>query len=203
MWINQLCTMHSFSSLKSITRTSPMPSSTSICAYLVFPLKFLTAPTNLTIWSGWISFKINFLHFQKAEWIIFAVTVISVCSPLFKAPFETVVLDCFLSLMIGSSSTNWLSSSSFFFLTWCDKQCCQTWLHSSNGGQCFFEWGSFLRRAHCYQNQWNTALNDAAILSKMQTSAITLWLLNTASKNKIIWVTLFKKNNLLAKLCFS
>jgi hypothetical protein len=38
-----------FSFLQRITCTSPMPSSTLIFTYLVFTLKFLTAPTNLTI----------------------------------------------------------------------------------------------------------------------------------------------------------
>jgi hypothetical protein len=38
-----------------------------------------------------------------------------------------------------------------FFLTWCDKQCCQAQLHPSNRGQWFFIWWSFLRQAHCYQ----------------------------------------------------
>jgi hypothetical protein len=34
---------------------------------------------------------------------------------LFETPFATVVLDGFLSLMKGSSSTNWLPFPSFFF----------------------------------------------------------------------------------------
>jgi hypothetical protein len=39
-------------------------------------------------------------------------------------------------------------------LTWCDEQCCQAQLHPSNRGQWFFEWGSFLRQAYRYQDQY-------------------------------------------------
>ncbi len=62
-----------------------------------------------------------------------------------------------------------------FFWTWCDKQCCQVRLRCSNRGQRFFLWGLFIRQAHCYQNQWNTALMEWAVMSIMQTPAITLW----------------------------
>ncbi len=62
-----------------------------------------------------------------------------------------------------------------FFWTWCDKQCCQAQLHCSNRRRWFFLWGLFLWRAHRYQNQWNTALMEAAIVSKMRTPAITHW----------------------------
>ncbi len=104
-----------FFSLQKITRTSLVPSSTSICTYLVFTLKFLTAPMNLTIWSDWPYFKTSLLHSQTAEWIIFAITGLSVCSPWFKTPFATIVLNGFLSLMKGLSSTNWSPSPSVFF----------------------------------------------------------------------------------------
>jgi hypothetical protein len=50
-----------------------------------------------------------------ALWIILAVTGISVCSPLFKTPLSTVMLDGFLSSMKGLSSTNGSSSPWFFF----------------------------------------------------------------------------------------
>ncbi len=73
------------------------------------------APTSLTMWSGWPSFKMNLLQPHTAEWIIVAVTGISVCSPLFKTPFTAVVLDGFLLSMKDSSSTTWLLFSSFFF----------------------------------------------------------------------------------------
>ncbi len=49
-----------------------------------------------------------------------------------------------------------------FFLTWCDKQCCQAQLHPSNREQWFFVWRSFIWRAYCHPNQWNTALMEAA-----------------------------------------
>jgi hypothetical protein len=61
------------------------------------------------------SFKTNFSKSHMAEWIIFAVTGISVCSPLFKTSFATLVLNGFLLLMKGSSSTNWLPFPSFYF----------------------------------------------------------------------------------------
>ncbi len=63
----------------------------------------------------------------------------------------------------------------FFFWTWFDKQCCQAQLRPSNRGWWFFIWWSFLRKACCYQYLWNTAILEAAVVSKMQTPAITLW----------------------------
>ncbi len=124
--------------LQRIPRRNPVPSSTSICTYLVHTREFLMAPTNLTMCSGWPSFKRNLLNSRMVEWIVFIFTGISVCSPLFNTLFAIVVLDGFLSSKKGSSSTNWSQSPSFF-LTWCDKQCCQTWLHPSNRGQCFYK----------------------------------------------------------------
>jgi hypothetical protein len=172
-WIIWRCAMHSFCSFQSITRTSPVTSSTSICTCLIFTQKFLTAPSSLTMWSGWLSFKMNLLESHTAKWIIFAVTGISICSPLLKTPFTTIVLDNFLLSMKGLSLTNWLPFPSFFW-TWCDKQCCQARLRCLNRGQWFFEWGSFLQQAHCYQNQWNTALMKAAIKSNANTGNHTL-----------------------------
>ncbi len=99
----------------NITHTSPVPSSTSICTCLIFTRKILTAPTSLTMWSGWPSFKTNLSESHTAEWIIFAVAGISVCSPLFETPFATTVLDGFLSLMKGLSLTNRSPFPSFFF----------------------------------------------------------------------------------------
>jgi hypothetical protein len=81
----------------------------------LFTRKYLTAPTSLTMWSGRPSFKMNRLQSHMAEWIIFAITGISVCSPLFKTPFTAVVLDGFLSLMKGLSSTAWSRFPSVFF----------------------------------------------------------------------------------------
>ncbi len=49
-FINQAMLCHAFFfSLQSITRTSPVPSSTSICMCLIFTQKFLTAPTSFTM----------------------------------------------------------------------------------------------------------------------------------------------------------
>jgi hypothetical protein len=45
----------------------------------------------------------------------FAITGISVCSPLFKTPFATIVLNGFLSLIKGLSSKNRLPFPSFFW----------------------------------------------------------------------------------------
>ncbi len=176
----------------------------------------------LTMWNSRPSFKTNLSESHTAEWIIFAVTGISLCSPLFETPFATVVLDGFLLLMKGSSLMNWLLFPSFFW-TWCDKQCCQARLHPSNRGRWFFVWGLFIQQAHYYLNQWNTALKAAAIVSKMQTQEINETLLsrkqqscqkcehrqshfdfpNTDSKKISTWISLLKRNNLLAKLSFS
>jgi hypothetical protein len=65
--------------------------------------------------------------------------------------------------------------SIILFWTWCDKWCCQAQRRHSNRGRWFFVWGLFFQQAHHYQNQWNTALMEAAVVSKMQTPAITLW----------------------------
>ncbi len=151
-----------------------MPSSTSICTCQIFTWKFLMAPTNLTKWSGWPSFKLNLLESHTAEWIIFATTGISICSPLFKTPFTIVVLDGFLLSMKGLSSTKRLPFLSFF-LTWCNKQCCQAPLCHSNRGRWFFKWGSFLQQTYCYQNQWNTTLMEAAIESKCKHRQSHFW----------------------------
>ncbi len=59
-----------------------------------------------------------------------------------------------------------------FFLTWCDKQSCQARLRPSNRGRWFHVWRSFVRQAHCYDNQWNLALMEAGVVSKMWTPAI-------------------------------
>ncbi len=150
-----LCRAFLFFSPK-YARTSPVPSSTSIRTCLIFSQKFLTAPTSLTMWSGWPSFKTNRLYSHTALWIILAVTGICVCSPLFKTPLSTVVLDGFLLSMKGLSSTNWSPSQWFFFSTWCDEWCCRAQLHPSNRGRWFFEWRLFLRQAHHYR-KWVSA----------------------------------------------
>ncbi len=62
-----------------------------------------------------------------------------------------------------------------FFLTWCDKRSCQAQMRPSNRGQWFHVWRSFVRRAHGYDNQWNLALMEAGVVSKMWTPAIPLW----------------------------
>ncbi len=62
-----------------------------------------------------------------------------------------------------------------FFWTWCDKRSCQAWLRPSNRGRWFHVWRLFVRQAHGYDNQWNLALMEAGVMSKMQTPAIPLW----------------------------
>ncbi len=62
-----------------------------------------------------------------------------------------------------------------FFWTWCNKWSCQARLHPSNRGRWFHVWRSFVQQAHCYDNQWNLALMEAGVVSKMQTLAILLW----------------------------
>ncbi len=79
-----------------------------------------------------------------------------------------------LSLVNERFVINKLVTIIIIFWTWCDKQCCQTSLHPSNRGQWFFLWGLFLQQTHFHWNQWNTALKETAIVSKMQTLAITI-----------------------------
>ncbi len=178
--------MHSLLFLQRITRTSPVPSSTSICTCLIFPRKFQMAPTCLTMWSGCPSFKTNLSESHTAEWIIFAVTGISVCAPLSEAPFcnrHAWWLPLVDKRFVINKS---VAVSIFFFWTWCDKQCYQARLHHSNRRRWFFVWGLFLSRANWYQNQWNTALMEAAIVSKMQTLQSHFDFLNNS-----YWVSLF------------
>ncbi len=104
-----------------ITPTSPVPSSTSICMCLIFTWKFLPTPTSFTMWRSQQFFKTNLSESHKAERIIFAITVISVCSPLFRTPFTTVVLDGYLLSMKGLSLTNCFHHF-FFDLVWLTMQ---------------------------------------------------------------------------------
>ncbi len=202
--------VYSFCFRQTITRTSPVPSSKLICMCLTCTQKFLTAPTSFTMWSSWLSFRMNRSQSHTVEWIIFTITGISVCSPLFKLPFTADVLDGFLLLMNGLSLTTWSPFSSIFFrtwtnvritfcsrraqrlslinvrfiidslvgfsarffLTWCDKRSCQAQMHPSNRGRWFHVWRLFVGQAHCYDNQWNLALMEAGVVSKMQTPAI-------------------------------
>ncbi len=62
-----------------------------------------------------------------------------------------------------------------FFWTWCDKRSCQARLRPSNRGWWFHVWRSFIRQAHGYDDQWNLALMEAGVVSKMRTPAIPLW----------------------------
>ena len=62
-----------------------------------------------------------------------------------------------------------------FFWTRRDKRSCQARLHPSNRGRWFHVWRLFLQQARGYDNQWNTALMEAAVVSIMQTPAIPLW----------------------------
>ncbi len=88
----------------------------------LFTQKFLTVPTSLTMWDGRPSFKTNRSQSHMAEWIIFAITGISVCSSLIETPFTAIVLNGFLSLMKGSSSSAWSRFPSFFLdLVWQTK----------------------------------------------------------------------------------
>ncbi len=168
------------------------------------------------------SFKMNLLESHTAEWIIFAMTEKSVCLPLFKTPFTTVVLNGFLLSMKGLSSTNQSPFPSFFWLGGTNNAAKPNCVipteddGSSNDSRSF---GKLI----CYLNQGNTALKEAAIVSKMQTQEINEKLLsrkqqscqkckhrqshfdfpNTDSKKISTWISLLKRNNLLAKLCFS
>ncbi len=114
-FVNQVTLSHTFLLfLPKNTRKSPVPSSKLICTCLSYTQKFLTAPTSFTMWSGRPSFKTNRSQSCTVEWIIFTVTGISVCSPLYKLPFTAVMLDGFLSLTNGSSLMAWLLFPSVF-----------------------------------------------------------------------------------------
>ncbi len=63
----------------------------------------------------------------------------------------------------------------FFFRTRRDKRSCQARLRPSNRGQWFHVWILFVRQAHRYDNQWNLALMEAGVMSKMRTLAIPRW----------------------------
>jgi hypothetical protein len=187
--------MHSFSFFQRITRTSLVPSSTLICTYLVYTRKFLTAPTNLTMWSGWPSFKMNLLHFQTAEWIIFAVTGISICSPYVNTPG-------FLLLMKGSSSTNRSPSPSFY-----------SWHGVTNNAakpDCILPTGDDGSSYECCLSgeliviKINETLlsRKQQLCQKCEHRQSHFNFPNTDSKKISTRVSLLKRNDLLAKLCF-
>ncbi len=140
---------------------------------LIFTRKFLTAPASFTMWSGCPSFKTNLskpygrMNHLCCDWNKCMLNIVWNTLWNCRAWWLPLVNERFV---IGKL----VAVSIIFFRTWCDKLCCQAQLHPSNRGRWFFLWGLFIWRAHCYQNQWNTALMEAAILLKMQTPAITL-----------------------------
>jgi hypothetical protein len=98
-----------------ITCKSPVHSSTSICTYLIFTQKFLTAPTSLTMWSGRPLFKTNLSESYMEEWIIFAMTGISICSPLFKALLQ---LSCSMAFSHQWKVCRWRIGCVFIIFFW-------------------------------------------------------------------------------------
>ena len=76
---------------------------------------------------------------------------------------------------VGFVINSLVSFSICFFWTWCNKRSCQAQLRPSNRGQWFHVWKLFVRKAHGYDNQWNLALMEAGVVSKMQTPTIPLW----------------------------
>ncbi len=76
---------------------------------------------------------------------------------------------------VGFVINSLVSISVCFFRTWCNKQSCKAQLRPSNRGWWFHVWRSFVRRAHGYDNQWNLALMEAGVVSKMRTPAIPHW----------------------------
>ncbi len=115
-------------------RKSPVPSSKLICTCLSCIRKFLMASTSFTMWSGRPSFKTNRSQSCTAEWIIFTVTGISVCSPLYKLTFTAVMLDGFLLSTNSLSLTTWLAFPSVFLeLDHCLNHLLQpSWLTASS-----------------------------------------------------------------------
>jgi hypothetical protein len=200
--MKQCCAMHSFSFLQSITCTSPVPSSTSICTCLIFTRKFLMAPTSFTMWSGWPSFKMNLSESHTAEWIIFAVTGISVCSPFFKTPFATVVLDGFLSSMKGLSSTNWLPSQSFFFGLGVTNNAAKPDCIRPTGDDGSLYEGCFSGKLIVIKINETLLSRKQQLCQKCKHQQLHFNFPNTDSKKISTMVSLLKRNNLLAN-CFS
>ncbi len=62
-----------------------------------------------------------------------------------------------------------------FFWTRCDKRSCQAQLCPSNRGRWFHVWRLFVQQPQRYDNQWNLALMEAGVVSKMQTPAKPRW----------------------------
>ncbi len=84
--------------------------------------------------------KMNHLcrHWNKHMLTIVQNTFYSRCAQWLPLVNERFVIDNLVAVFI-------------FFLTWCDKRCCQAQLRPSNRGRWFFIWWSFLRQAHRYQ----------------------------------------------------
>ncbi len=185
--------MHSFCSFQSITRTSPVTSSTSICMYLIFTRKFLTAPTNLTMWCiGRLSKQTFCNPIRQNEssllWLEYAYA--HHCLKYLLQPSCLMAFSCWWNVchqQIGCCLHHFFSN-----LVW------QTMLPNLIAS---FQQGTMVlcmrvvplasislskSMRHCSQRssnvknvnttfQWNTTLKEAAIVSKMQTPAITLW----------------------------
>ncbi len=102
-------------------------------------------------------------------------TWISVCSPLFETPFATLVLNGFLLLMKGLSLTNRLPFLSFYFGLGVTNDAAKPDCDVPTGDNGYLYEGCSSGKLIVIKNQLNTALMEAAIMSKMQTPAIPLW----------------------------
>jgi hypothetical protein len=124
-------------------------------------------------------------------------TGISVCSPLFETPFATVVLDGFLSMIKGTSSTNRLPFPSFYFglgvTTDAAKPDCV--IPTGDNG---------LSYESCSSGKLIVIKLNETLLSRQQQSCQKCEHRKSMKHSKKIstWISLLKRNNLLAKLCF-
>jgi hypothetical protein len=126
------------------------------------------------------------------------VTGISICSPLFEKPFATVVLDGFLLSIKGTSSMNQLPFPSIFFGLGVTNDAAKP--------NCVVPTGDDgLSYESCSSGKLIVIKLNEKLLSRQQQSCQKCKHRKSMkhSKKKSTWIYLLKRNNLLAKLCFS
>jgi hypothetical protein len=122
---------------------------------------------------------------------------------LSKTPFATIMLDGFLSSIQGSSLTNWLPFALFFVGLGVTNNAAKP--------DCILPIGDYgsLIEGFLFGKLIIIKINETLLFWKQQSCQKCKHrqphfdFPNTASKKKSTWVSLFKRNNLLAKLCFS
>ncbi len=161
------------------------------------------APTSFTMWSSWPSFKTNLSESHTAEWIIFAVTGIRICSPLFKTPFTTVVIDGFFLSMKGLLLANRLPSPSFFFGLGVTKDAAKPDCIRPTGDNGSSYEGHLSGKLIVIKINETLLSRKQQLCQKCKPPQSHFNFLNTDSKKISTRVSLLKRNDLLAKLYFS